>query len=132
MIERDLYAPILREYGKKYDLFEEVKLYYRIIDLLCVNKSDRNLWIAMEFKMHNWKKALIQSISYQLVADYSYIVMYEKNIAGIDLDKIKQFGIGLISANTDSFRVVIKSEKNENKNNDLIKKIKERYLLNLI
>ena len=56
----------------------EVKLYNRIIDLLFVEKDDNHPKIAMEFKLKDWKKALIQALSYQLVADYVYIVIYLK------------------------------------------------------
>lgn len=82
----------------------------------------------MEFKLKDWKKALIQALSYQLVADYVYIVIYSKNKSLVDIDLIKKHGIGLIIANSRNYEILISPVKNNISDKTLIEKIKKTYI----
>lgn len=128
MKERLLYKPIIENFKNDYECLQEVRLYNRIIDLLLIGKSDDCPKIAMEFKLKDWKKALQQAISYQLVADYVYIVMYQKNEKYINNDLIKKNGIGLIIANSRKYEIKINPRKSNIIDNYLWENIKNNYL----
>ncbi len=123
-----MYKPIIENYKNDYKYFKEVRLYNRIIDLLLIGKSNNSPKIAMEFKLKDWKKALQQTISYQLVADFVYIVMYQKFEKLINIELIKKNGIGLIIANSRSFKIKIIPVRNKIYDNGLWEKIKNKYL----
>ena len=123
-----LYKPVIESFKNDFKIYKEVRLYNRIIDLLLIGKINQSPKIAMEFKLKDWKKALQQAYSYQLVADYVYIVMYEKYETLINEDLIKKNGIGLIIANSKRFKVKIESKKNNIFDKDLWLKIKNKYL----
>ncbi len=128
MKEKLLYKPIIDNFKDDYKCFQEVRLYNRIIDLLLIGRSNDSPRIAMEFKLKDWKKALQQATSYQLVADYVYIVMYQKNEKLINNDLIRKNGIGLIIANSRRFEIKIKPKKNKISDNNLWENIKKVYL----
>ncbi len=128
MKEKLLYKPIIDNYKNDFECLKEIRLYNRIIDLLLIGKSENSPKIAMEFKLKDWRKALQQAISYQLVADYVYIVMYQKYENLIDDDRVKKSGIGLIIANSRKFTIKIKPIKNNIFDNNLWEKIKRIYL----
>ncbi len=128
MKEIMLYKPVIESFKNDFKIYKEVRLYNRIIDLLLIGKINQSPKIAMEFKLKDWKKALQQAYSYQLVADYVYIVMYEKYETLINEDLIKKNGIGLIIANSKRFKVKIESKKNNIFDKDLWLKIKNKYL----
>ncbi len=112
MLERELYHPIKKNYTKRFRLYEEIRLYSRIIDLLLFDKNKSKTIIAMEFKLKDWKKAFIQAFTYLLIANYVYIVLYHKNIKNVDKDLLKINGIGLISATKNRYRIILKPKKN--------------------
>lgn len=115
ILERNLYEPIKKNYCKRYDLFYEIRLHNRIIDILLFRKKNLKPIIAMEFKIKDWKKALIQAYSYLTVANYVYIVLYYKYIKNIKEHNFKIFkknGIGLISASTKNYKIILKARKN--------------------
>ena len=128
MKEIMLYKPIIESFKDEFECFKEVKLYNRIIDLLLVGKSNNSPKIAMEFKVKDWKKALQQAISYQLIADYVYIVMYQKYENLINNELIRKNGMGLIIANSRNFKIKIKPIRNEIFDNTLWEKIKNKYV----
>ena len=75
-------------------------------DMIVFGKND-NI-IAVELKLADWKKALIQAQNYQLAVDYVYLAFPSKKC---DLvlkraeEKLKQNGIGLISVDEETKQV---------------------------
>lgn len=74
----------------------ELPFYERSVDIYGFSKIT-NKTIAIELKLHKWKKAIEQAILYQLCADEAYIAMPKKFIGRINLDLLTKYGIGLIS-----------------------------------
>lgn len=87
--------------------------------------------IAVEFKLHDWKRALVQSHDYLLGADYSYICMPERNLSEAMESKLTEKGIGLIFYRRKGrwpFKEVLKARKS----NDIwavARKNAETYIL---
>ncbi len=126
ILEKSLYKPIKEKYGKNYNAYYEIRLYSRIVDILFVRKRSTYPIIAMEFKVKDWKKALIQGYSYFLIANYVYIVLYYKSIKFIeekDLEIFRKNGIGLISSSTKKYEIILKPRKNKFIDQELSKKI---------
>lgn len=59
--------------------------------------------IAIEAKLKNWKRALMQAYRYKWFADYSYVVLDNAHAkAAIEnVDSFKKLNVGLISISTD-------------------------------
>ncbi len=123
MLERELYPPIKNNYKKRYNLYDEIRLYNRIIDLLLLDKNKSKTIIAMEFKLKDWRKAFVQAFTYLLIANYVYIVLYRKNIKKVDKNLLKTNGIGLISATKNSYRILIRPKKNYKIDRTLLNKV---------
>ena len=74
----------------------ELPFYDRSVDVYGFSRKD-NKTIAIELKLHKWKKAIEQAILYQLCADEAYIAMPKKFIGRVNLDLLTKYGVGLIS-----------------------------------
>ena len=74
----------------------ELPFYARSVDVYGFSKT-KNKTIAIELKLHKWKKAIEQALLYQLCADEAFIAMPKKFIGRVNLDLLTQYGIGLIS-----------------------------------
>jgi len=83
--------PILQ---KSYQVYEEVKIFTRAIDIVL---QKENQIISIEFKLNNWQKAFEQISDYQIVSDYSYLCTPKKNLRNSTLEQISNLGIGLLS-----------------------------------
>jgi hypothetical protein len=73
----------------------ELQFFEYNIDVYCYNRRQEKT-IAVELKVHNWKRAIQQGTIYQLCSDYVYIAMPEETIKRIDRKKLETKGIGLI------------------------------------
>ncbi len=124
MLEKELYPLIKKNFGKRYNLYYEIRLYSRIIDILLLDKKNSEQIIAMEFKLKDWEKALIQAFTYLLIANYVYIVLYYKYIDSVNKDLLRTNGIGLISASKSGYKIIVKPKKNENLDKTLLMKVK--------
>ena len=71
----------------------EVPLLGRIVDLVYVKKD---CVVTVEFKIHDWRRALKQAKDHLLGADYSYICMPERTVSDELKDELKISGIGLV------------------------------------
>lgn len=58
--------------------------------------TTRNLTMAVELKLKNWRRAIQQALLYQLCSDLVCIALPQVNIPRIDLDLLRQSGIGLL------------------------------------
>jgi len=94
--EYELVQSVKPFFKKEYEVFEEVRMFTRSIDL--VLKKENSL-ISIEFKLNNWKKAFEQISDYQIVSDYSYLCIPEKKLRISTIDKINELGIGLLAYN---------------------------------
>ncbi len=74
----------------------ELPFYERSVDIYGFSRK-KNKTIAIELKLHKWKKAIEQALLYQLCADEAYIAMPKKFAGRVDLDLLRKYGIGLIS-----------------------------------
>lgn len=61
--------------------------------------------IAIEAKLRNWKRALMQAYRYKWFADYSYVVLDHTYIrpAIQNIELFKKYNVGLISISSDGF-----------------------------
>ncbi|MBW8000687.1 MAG: hypothetical protein FVQ80_01525 [Planctomycetes bacterium] len=74
----------------------ELPFYERRVDIYGFSKK-KNKTIAIELKLHKWKKAIEQALLYQLCADEAYIAMPKKFVGRVNLELLAKYGIGLIS-----------------------------------
>lgn len=92
-------------------LFKEVPVFSRSVDLVAYNTHTQSI-SAIEFKLHDWKRAILQTQSVSLCFDYLYICMprpktkkSQENIA----NACKSNGVGLYFYDmvTDRFELCI-------------------------
>ncbi len=123
--ECELYPPIV-DYLKNegYNYYEEIKFLTRYIDL--VGHKKKKL-IAIEVKVSNWKKALQQALACRLCAHESYIALSEKFVHRVQLDILKEYGIGLIAVKDNSIEIIQRAKKSK-----IIHKSVKREVLNQI
>ena len=74
----------------------ELPFYQRSVDIYGFSITNYKT-IAIEFKLHKWKKAVEQALLYQLCADEVYIAMPKKFIGRVNFDFLTKYGIGLIA-----------------------------------
>ncbi len=74
----------------------ELPFYQRSVDIYGFSRI-KDKTIAIELKLHKWKKAFQQALIYQLCADETYIAMPQKYAFRADFDLLSEHGIGLIS-----------------------------------
>ena len=91
----DPIAGYIRRKGFTFQV-QELPFYQRSVDIYGFSKV-RNKTIAIELKLHKWKKAIEQALLYQLCADEAYIAMPKKFIGRVSLALLIKYGIGLIS-----------------------------------
>lgn len=94
LTEYELVQKVKPFFNKEYEVYEEVKIFTRSIDVV-LKKDD--VITSVEFKLSNWKKAFEQILDYQLVTDYSYLCIPKKNLRKSTLDILKERGIGLLA-----------------------------------
>ncbi len=70
----------------------EVPILGRSADLVFM--QDDSLF-SVEFKLHDWRRAIRQARDHQLATDYSYICMPSRNISKILNEELLEYGIGL-------------------------------------
>lgn len=106
MLEARLVAKLQDDFQtRSWATFEEVPFLHRRIDLVAVEPSTDTL-IAVEAKVKNWRVAVRQAISCLLCCDYVYIALPEGRVRAVDIDHLRQLGIGLISIGVDVVTVV--------------------------
>jgi hypothetical protein len=73
----------------------EVPFYEYRIDLYGYSRRE-SLTLALELKLTNWRRALQQTIIYQLTADLVYAALPTDNLTSQVQDAFSTYGIGLI------------------------------------
>lgn len=81
------------EYGSR---ATELPFFEHRIDLYgyCENTTRT---IAVELKLRDWRRALQQALLYQLCSDYVFIAVPVETAKRVDLDLLREHGIGLLS-----------------------------------
>ena len=106
MLEARLVAKLQDDFRtRSWATFEEVPFLHRRIDLVAVEPSTDAL-IAVEAKVKNWRVAARQAISCLLCCDYVYIALPEGKVRAVDIDHLRQLGIGLLSVGGDVVTVL--------------------------
>ncbi len=134
-LELELTKPVIDYFKDKgYIVRREIKIGFNIADMVCFKEKEV---IAVELKLRNWKKAIIQAKNYQLGSDYVYIafpLMKSHNILKKAQHILKKEGIGLLVINEKNTGVkeIIKPSKSKRKIasitlNEINKRTKKRY-----
>ena len=74
----------------------EVRHYEKSIDVVSMVLGGNEL-CTVEVKTQNWKKAFQQAFVNLAVADRSYVAMYSKYAHRVDIEILREHGIGLYS-----------------------------------
>lgn len=83
------------------------------VDLYGFSRRNRRT-IAVELKMHKWRRAFEQALLYQLCADLVYIAMPLTYIGRVDTELLRKYGIGLVAVRDGSgCRQVVEAEQSD-------------------
>ncbi len=74
----------------------EMQFYNHRIDLYGFS-PEKNLTVAIELKLKNWRRAYEQALLYQLCSDLVFIALPERTIHSVDKDLLAEHGLGLLS-----------------------------------
>jgi len=113
---------ILQNHSEINNIRKHVPILGRYVDLAFIKG---NSIYTVEFKLHNWKRALIQSKDHLLGADYCYICMPPKLFKDDFILSLNKFGIGLYAFTNNKywpFTEVVKAKKSKKKFNFVWKK----------
>ena len=105
--EHELIHPVYTHFASSAEIiFYEVAIGFCRADMIVFQKN--NTSIAIELKLSDWKKALIQAQNYQLATDFVYLAF---PLSKCELvlkrakKKLQQKGIGLLSINEETKNV---------------------------
>lgn len=109
--EVELILPVKEYFVKKgFTVFHEVRIGFCRADLVAIN--DETV-VAVELKLANWKKAVVQARNYQLAAEFVFLAFPEKKIDLIlnkAIDQLKREGIGVLSVDEKDKQVCVQVE----------------------
>lgn len=93
---------------------QEVPFLSRCIDVVLLDESDK--LISVEFKIANWKHAIVQASDHKLGSDYAYICLPKRTITPALTDTLTNTGVGLMLFDDEAQRIenVISPNKNRN------------------
>lgn len=115
--------------GRGFKVFREVKIGYCRADLVAFKN---NTATAIELKLNNRKKAIIQAKNYQLASDYVYLafpLMKSYSILRKSEHILRKEGIGLLTVNEETCKVskIITPQRSKRKFTSItIQEIKKR------
>jgi len=89
----------------------EVRHYEKSIDVVAISLNGDEL-CTVEVKTQNWKKAFRQAFVNLAVADRSYVAMYSKYAHRVDIEMLREHGIGLYSVGSAWGNVELLEEAN--------------------
>lgn len=76
-----------------------------------IKNARLGITIAVEAKISDWKNGLVQAQRYLLFSDYSYLALPEKNIKHVDIELVKEVGIGLLSIKDGELEEILAAQK---------------------
>ena len=104
--EDEMFLHVINHYKNKgYTVIKEVNIGYCRADIIAFHNGKVT---AIELKLNNWKKAIIQAKNYQLATDYVYIAFplsKSYNILRKARYILENEGIGLIVINEKSKKI---------------------------
>lgn len=107
--EHELIPPVHNYFASAAEMiFYEVPIGYCRADMIIFKENNSS--IAIELKLADWKKALIQAQNYQLAADYVYLAFPFSKCELVlkrAKNKLQQKGIGLLSVNEETKKVTV-------------------------
>ena len=113
--EHELIHPVYTHFAPSAEIiFYEVPIGFCRADMIVFQKD--NTSIAIELKLADWKKALIQAQNYQLATDFVYLAFPFSKCELVlkrAKKKLQQKGIGLLSVNekTKNVNVLLAAKK---------------------
>jgi hypothetical protein len=99
-IEADLTQSVQKYLHRKGYLLQttELQFYEYSIDIYGLSLIN-NRTVAIELKIKNWKRALNQTLIYQLCSDLVIMAMPKETIRRVNVDLLEREGIGLLWVN---------------------------------
>ncbi len=82
----------------KFNTVREVPLFENRIDLVVHDRRFSKI-IAVEVKVDKWFRALQQAVLYRMCADKVYVALSEEFVHRVDIQQMKEYGVGLLSVN---------------------------------
>jgi len=73
----------------------ELRFYENSIDFYAVSPSTRAT-VAVELKLHKWRRAFEQALLYQLCADEVYVALPSGMCRRVDASLLQEHGVGLV------------------------------------
>ncbi len=109
---------ILEEFGNNIEIIEEFKGVFGIPDFLVFEKNYEysDFFVAIELKLKDWKRALIQAFRYRSFANYVLVVLDEYYIdnARRNLSRFYKSNVGLASFNkSGELKIILSSREAE-------------------
>jgi hypothetical protein len=74
----------------------ELPFYEHRIDLYGYS-PETDCTVAVELKLHKWRRAVEQALLYQLCSDYVFIAVPATTAKRVDLEELRTHGIGLLA-----------------------------------
>jgi len=118
-MEYELFKPVVTYFEQRHCLVaSEVRIGFCRADLVAFHPD--HIVSAVELKLADWKKAIVQARNYQLGADYVYLAFPEKKCSLVlkrAENTLRKQGIGLLAVDeqTQSIDVLISSRISSNK-----------------
>lgn len=121
MNERSLYNSIIPLFKREADfsVIEEARIFKCIagcknkrIDIKFQNEEEK---IAIEVKLYDWEKALIQAYLNSFFVNKSYVAIWSETIKNVKLDLFKEYNVGLISVDQKHATVIFEPGVNSEK-----------------
>lgn len=103
---------------------EEFQFYDYRIDLFGMNSESKKS-IAIELKLRKWKRAIEQSLIYQLCSDLVFIALPPNGCKLVDREILEKHGIGMLCVSTENGVSQIVPAQTS-------KEIRDRYRMNCI
>ena len=94
----------LKSCGKFDEVKQEIPVFSRCIDLVCVKHPDTDACeiVSIEFKLHDWKHAIMQAKDHKIAADKSYICLPRRKVTPEMREMLAEYGIGLLFYDPDA------------------------------
>lgn len=98
--EYQLQEAVAEYYRKQgFIVANEIQFFTKRIDLFAVDRASLTT-VAIETKIHDWKRALLQARAYLLCADYVYIALPSNLSYKVVVKNIDKDSIGLLAVET--------------------------------
>lgn len=110
----------LQEHG--FVVAVEVPFLNKMIDLLCYD-PESGACIAIELKVHDWKRGIRQALTYKLGADAAYLAMPMEHVHRVNLDELRKFDIGLLSVSPEGIREHVRPNRSQRRLPTLTKRL---------